>query len=263
MKHSEAEFIILGSGTCIPMANHGAAGIVIKIDDVYLLWDSGSGILQKLSQVGVDFHELRYLFYTHTHIDHIADLVPILQAITVSPLKKRTMPLHIYGPPHFSDFMETLAQAYGQWVTNPDFSVSVAELEQAQLDFDFGKISTAPMRHARSSIGYRLDLPNKVSLTYSGDTDYCEEIIALADHTDFLILECSFPDHRKMEGHLTPSLAAQIAAAVDCQHLILTHRYPVFENIDIEAICRKYYHGRISLAHDRMLFSLQPGEFES
>ena len=53
---------------------------------------------------------------------------------------------------------------------------------------------------------------NGKSIVYSGDTDYCPELIELADNCDLLILECSFPDDMKVEGHLTPSEAGKIAA---------------------------------------------------
>ena len=252
MKQNKTELIILGSGTCIPSKKRGPAGIIVKLNSEILLLDSGSGTLDKLALVGVDYRELKYLCYTHTHSDHTSDLIPILQAIKVSPQFKRTDSLYILGPPQFSSFLDKLAQAYGAWVINSDYEIIIRELNFEKIEFSFGKISTAPMKHSTSCIGYRIDTADNKSITYSGDTDYCEEIVSLAKNSDLLILECSVPDDQKMGGHLTPTLAATIAAESNCKHLILTHFYPVCEHVDIISICKKIYQGKITLAYDLM-----------
>ena len=257
MKLNNVELIILGSGTCIPSQKRGASGIILKINSENLLFDSGSGTLNKLVTVNVDYRKFKYLFYTHTHADHTADLIPIIQAIRVSPQFHRTETLYICGPPQFSNFIEKLSQAYGAWLMEPNFEIIIKELNHHQVEFPFGKISTAPMKHSNYSIDYRIDTEYNKSVTYSGDTDYCEEIITLATDCDVLILECSFPDEQKLEGHLTPTLAATIAAASNCRHLILTHFYPDCEDIDIISICRKIFHGKISLAYDLMHVVIQ------
>lgn len=246
------ELIILGSGTCIPTLKRGMPGIVIKINGEVIVLDSGSGSLHKLLQVGVDFRELKYLFYTHTHSDHTADLVPILQAMRVSPPFNRKDALFLLGPPQFSIFLHLLTQAFGEWLLEHEFEVVIKELTNDRLQFPFGMITTAPMNHGHPCIGYRIDTPNQKSITYSGDTDYCQEIVTLASNCDILILECSFPDDEKLDGHLTPTLAARIAVESNCKHLVLTHFYPACDSIHIISICQKIFTGKITLAHDLM-----------
>ncbi len=256
MKPNEIELIILGSGTCIPSADRGPAAIVVKIDSDILLFDSGSGTLNKLAIVGIDYKELNYLFYTHVHPDHTSDLIPILQAIRVSPEFQRSATLQIFGPLNFKNFVNQLAQAYGNWVIDSNYDIIIRELSQDQFNLTCAKISTRAMKHSKISIGYRIESINNKSIVYSGDTDYCEEIVELAQNCDLLILECSFPDDQKMDGHLTPTLAATIAAEANCKHLVLTHFYPIIEHIDIISICRKIYSGKISIAHDFKKFIL-------
>jgi ribonuclease BN (tRNA processing enzyme) len=94
------------------------------------------------------------------------------------------------------------------------------------------------------------------SLVYSGDTDYCGNIVRLGKEADLLILECSFPEERKKEGHLTPSLAGRIAREAQSKKLLLTHFYPVFQGHDIREECRKEYSGEILLAVDGMKVSV-------
>ena len=57
-------------------------------------------------------------------------------------------------------------------------------------------------------------------------------------------------DGRKVSGHLTPSECGRIAAAAGCDHLVLTHFYPVFKGYDIRRRVRRFYRGPLTLAKD-------------
>ena len=115
------EITILGSGCGIPSLVRSAPGILIKIKNHPLLFDSGAGTLVRLLKTGVNYKDLEYIFYTHLHSDHCADLVTLIQALWTTPNFKRTAPLYLFGPDGFSDFMESLEQAFGSWVTAPEF----------------------------------------------------------------------------------------------------------------------------------------------
>jgi ribonuclease BN (tRNA processing enzyme) len=111
------------------------------------------------------------------------------------------------------------------------------------------------MKHSEASIGFRVEAGGK-SLVYSGDTDYCANIVRLGQNADLLILECSFPDERKAEGHLTPAIAGRIAREASCKKLLLTHFYPVFQGHDIRKESRKEFSGEILLAEDGMKITI-------
>jgi ribonuclease BN (tRNA processing enzyme) len=246
------EVIILGTGVCIPTQERNPSGIFVHVGNTTLLLDSGSGTLSRLTKIGVDYRMLTALCYTHTHADHIIDLVPILQAITIAPLIARTTPLMLLGPIGFHTFLSHLAQAFGSWILKPERMQEIHEMEYGVMELGSCNIRTAPMQHDDAAIGYRIELPEGLVLTYSGDTDYCREIVALANNSDVLILECSTPDDQKCAGHLTPSLAAQIAAEANAKTLVLTHFYPECDDVEIESICRRTFHGDIYRAHDLM-----------
>jgi ribonuclease BN (tRNA processing enzyme) len=114
------------------------------------------------------------------------------------------------------------------------------------------KILSKPMAHMSESVGYRIELKNGKSIAVSGDTDYCENLIDLASGVDLLVLECSFPDEKKVEGHLTPTLAGKIASESGCKRLLLTHFYPICDQHDILQRCRQVFHGEVILAEDLM-----------
>jgi ribonuclease BN (tRNA processing enzyme) len=113
-------------------------------------------------------------------------------------------------------------------------------------------IFSKPMTHTPESIGYRIELADGKSIAVSGDTDYSETIVDLALEADLLVLECSFPEGKKVEGHLTPSLAGRIASESHCKRLLLTHLYPVCDSTDIVGQCKEVFKGEIILAEDLM-----------
>jgi len=253
------ELTILGSGCGIPSLQRGAPGHLIKINNEPLLFDSGSGTLLRLLNIGIDYKQLNHVFYTHTHSDHTADLIPLIQALRTTPNYKRKEKLHIYGPDGFANFLQILTQGFGLWLLEPNFPVEIHELNRDHLNFSNRSVKTIPVQHSQSAIAYRIESNAGNSIVYSGDTDYCPEIIELAKRTDILILECSFPDNRKLKGHLTPSEAAEIAAKAECEHLILTHLYPPVEDLEagIHSKCHKIFGGKISIAQDYMKLTFE------
>ena len=108
------------------------------------------------------------------------------------------------------------------------------------------------MAHIPESVGYRIGFKNGKSMAISGDTDYCQNIVDLGFQADLLVLECSFPDGQKVEGHLTPSLAGRIGSESKCKKLLLTHLYPACDEFDIVSQCRQTFSGEIIFGEDLM-----------
>ena len=115
------------------------------------------------------------------------------------------------------------------------------------------RIKTNPVIHSSTtkSIAYRIEYRNKV-FVYAGDVEYCNEVIDASKNADVLLLECSFPDNIKVEGHLTPSLAGKIAAKANVKTLILTHFYPEVLKTNIKEACNREFKGKIIIAKDKM-----------
>ncbi len=244
---------MLGTGTCIPSPYRAPAGIVIRSGECNLLFDSGSGTLMRLTKAGISYQKLYALCYTHTHPDHVIDLVPILQAFHIASPNQRKSPLLITGPDGFRDFMTQLADIFGSWMLAQSIPMNIYELMHGQLTLPCGILKTAPMEHSRPAIGYRLEIaPNGPVIVYSGDTDYCDEMVELAKWCDVLILECSTPNENKKTGHLTPAHAARIAAKSRAARLVLTHFYPEMDDVDIIGQCQGIFDGEIIPACDGM-----------
>jgi ribonuclease BN (tRNA processing enzyme) len=245
------ELIIIGSGTAALQPRRGPSGYVLKTGDQIFLLDGGTGTLLKCLEAGVSYKDIDKIFYTHLHPDHTIDLIPFLFSTRHTPGFARTKKLELHGPVGFKDFFNGLVGLYGKGLVEGDYEIEVVEMAQNNLSFERLKITTKLMKHSEGAIGYRFELNDKI-FVYSGDTDFCEGIIALAQNADVLLLECSFPDEMKVKGHLIPTEAGKIASRAEVDRLILTHLYPPCDEVDILEVCRREFDGEIKLAEDLM-----------
>ncbi len=246
------EIIIIGSGTGVPSLRRGAPGTVIRTGNRTLLLDSGSGTLRRLLEAGIECKEVDYLLYSHFHPDHTADLVPFLFASNYGSDGVRTRDLTIIGPVGMADFYDKLKEVYGQWIVPRGYSLSIQEISSEEVSWGDFSIRGFPLAHTEHSVGFRVTAERGKVVAYSGDTDYCSNLVALARDAAVLIVECSFPDDRKVEGHLTPSLAGRVAREAGCAKVVLTHLYPPCDGADIVGAVRREFAGDVVLGEDLM-----------
>jgi ribonuclease BN (tRNA processing enzyme) len=199
----------------------------MQIGSSRLLFDSGPGTMRRLLETGTSIFD----------ISHIK------------------IPLTVGGGRGFLDFYDRLKTAYGSWIELAPELLNTIEFDNKKSDrrqLENFTVETAPVAHNEESIAYRVTSADGSSAVYTGDTDHSETIIDLAKKTDLLICECALPDKLRVPGHLTPSLAGDLAARAEVRKLVLTHFYPECEKEDIEAECRKTYDGPLVLAEDLM-----------
>jgi ribonuclease BN (tRNA processing enzyme) len=243
--------VILGSGTGIPSSRRASPAALLISDTALVLIDSGSGTLRRLLDVGSTHLDLDVLLYTHIHPDHVSDLVPILFATKYSDLPRQKDLLCIGGP-GFRDYFDQLRAIYEPWIDPKSYRFIIEEISEGPLLCKDLKIFGKTMAHNPESVGYRIEMKDGKTIAISGDTDYCKNLVELAAGVDLLMVECSFPNGKKMDGHLTPSLAGRIAVESNCKKLLLSHLYPVCDQFDIVEQCRGAYKGEIILSEDLM-----------
>ncbi|NIP38420.1 MAG: MBL fold metallo-hydrolase [Candidatus Dadabacteria bacterium] len=248
------KIIILGSGTCIPNKNRGSSGYYIETSDNKILFDCGSGTTWKLEKTGISYTEISHIFISHIHPDHTADLIPLLFANKYPYNRKRTRKLQLWGPERFKDFYRSLNDIYNNWI-NPDL-LEVNEIHESRIEFSDFVLSSAPGLHSIDSLIYKIE-SNGRSVVYSGDTDYCEQIVSISKNADLLIAECSLTDDRKVKGHMTPKDIIRIAREATPKKVILTHLYPVCDEVDIIGQIKPHIKSEIVKAEDFMELDLQ------
>jgi len=251
------EITILGSGTCVPSLKRGAPGLILRIGEKVLLCDSGTGTLEKMLKIGITYLDLDLVLYTHTHPDHVADLVPLVFVCEYGYGKSpRRRDLPIIGGRGFKTYFVGIQETYGRWLQPDPFRINITEVYDDILDYNLFKVIVKPTNHLPESVGFRVESPDGKSIAISGDTDYCFNLVELARDVDVLIIESALPDEMRVKGHLTPSLAGRIGREAQCKKMVLTHLYPPCDNIDIAQQCRKEYQGELLIAEDLMCISL-------
>lgn len=208
-----------------------------------------------MTEAGLDYRRPRLLFFTHTHIDHTGDLAPLLFALKNTPNLPEDFGLTIFGPAGFKAYINALRSAQEPWLSDLPFRLEVQELANEMVSFGTWRVIARTVRHSRSALGFRVELEGH-AVAISGDTDYCPAVVELCRESNLAVLECSLPDEQKVNGHLTPTFAAQIAQEAGCRKIVLIHLYPQCDEIDVVAICKKAFTGEVVVAEDLMSFSI-------
>ncbi|MCK4236119.1 MAG: MBL fold metallo-hydrolase [Candidatus Krumholzibacteria bacterium] len=247
---------VLGSGTIIPSAERKPTALLIEAGQVAYLFDCGPGILQALEDTGFSFRSLNRVLFTHFHPDHTLGIGRLLAAINNDPASDKRQRLVFYGPCGLSDFIGRWNELYCSTTPGGD-CLELVEVGAGEVlrDGDVW-IRAVRVEHGdHEALAYRVDRRD-ASIVYTGDTAFTESLVELAKDTDLLVSECSFPDDRPAEGHLTPSDVGRLASRSRAGRVVLVHLYPVFEGSDPARSVKKHYGGPVIAARDGMTIDL-------
>lgn len=250
------EITFLGTGVAIPERGRVQSGLLVKLEEKPLLIDCGSGVLSRFSEVDIPYTEIDTVLLSHLHLDHVADLLPLIKA---NWLNGKTS-MRVYGPEGTEEWFSKLLDAYEYIFDEVD--VDVIELlpgkDFTPEGFDC-EISCTATLHSVPTLAYRVTSESG-EFVYSGDTEPCRDILDLAAEADLLIHECSFPPGVKVTNHTTPSTLAEILEEYNKEvgSLCLTHFYPDMKGHEKESIyrLRRYFEGDVILAEDLMKLEL-------
>jgi ribonuclease BN (tRNA processing enzyme) len=246
------KLVILGSGTIVPSPARSSSSYLVETSDATILMDMGIDVLRRITEIGVGIRDIDAVLLSHFHPDHSAGLVPYLFASKYAMGSVRDRDLTVIGGTGLSAFYDNLKTAYNGWIVPEQYALELVEaLPGEEHRVGDVNISFSLVSHNPESLAFRLEADG-VSLVYSGDTDWSEDLIALATDTDALILECSFPDDMKVPGHLTPTEAAELAEQAGVGTLILTHFYPPVETVNLDAVAASRFSGSLIIARDLM-----------
>ena len=162
------EVYVVGSGTGVPSLKRASPGIIVKTGDSIVLLDSGPGTLRQLLKLNIDFRDIGYLFYSHLHPDHTAELVPFLFASQYGSEEKRKKDLCIIGPVGIAEFYQKLKQAYGKWIVPQSYQLTMREITDGKMSFTDFTLQGFPLVHSDHSVGYRVESRKGKVVAYSG-----------------------------------------------------------------------------------------------
>ena len=217
---------LLGTGVGIPQPGRSQAAILME-NDLPLLFDCGAGTLLRLDQMGASLEAIDTVVLSHLHLDHVHDLLALANGRYLSGLPWLT----IYGPSGTREWFELLLSAY------PNLEKMEFEVQELRPMDSFSlkgfDIFAEEARHSVTALAYRLEGDDRV-IVYSGDTEPSARVAALADGSDLLIHECSFPEPFDVTNHTTPLKLGHVLRNQDLKRVVLTHLYPQAEGHEDE-----------------------------
>jgi ribonuclease BN (tRNA processing enzyme) len=102
------EITFLGIGVAITQKGRVQSGVLVGLEEKPLLIDCGSGVLSRFPDAGILHTNVDTVLLSHLHLDHVADLIPLLKA---NWLRGKT-DMRIYGPEGPKTGFQTVLGAY-------------------------------------------------------------------------------------------------------------------------------------------------------
>lgn len=213
-----------GGSTCIQL-NHN---IVI---------DAGTGLNQlSLAQM----HQVRHVFLTHSHMDHIAALPTFLS----NQYGSEHLPVTVYAQPHTLEklknniFNGDIWPELSSMTEGPEAILTFKEIHPGEcIKLEGMEIKAFAVEHSVPTVGYSVKNQGK-HFVFPADTiagtQLTEQLNRLG-HIDTLMLECAFPDEllqvAEKTKHMTPSLLESALKSLEQQpvELWVTHLKPSYE----------------------------------
>jgi ribonuclease BN (tRNA processing enzyme) len=219
---------VLGSGGSAVSSKRACPSFLV---DDSILFDLGPGSLRSLRISRIPLEKLSKVFISHTHADHVSDLVPFLWAAQIDG---RQSPLELFGPPGFK---EVFQQSLKCTSTKDDFFKFPLTVSEIGFGDRVDNVSTCRTAHAIPTLAFRVDL-NRKSFCYSADTAYCTALVELAQGVDLLIHEATFLRDQlpiaELTGHSTGEMAGRAAREAHAKGLVLFHIPPPNESRENE-----------------------------
>jgi len=188
-----------------------------------VLIDCGATSLPALRRLGLNPGNVGAVFVSHLHGDHFGGL-PFL--ILDGQFSQRSLPLTVAGPPgtsqRLSEAMEVMFP--GSTSTPRKFQVDVVELSPgsparvAGIDVEAWEVvhpSGAP------PLGLRLGVDGR-TISYTGDTAWTDNLIALAAGADLFIAEAYYRD-KAVPYHLRLADLIEHRNGLGAKRVVLTH----------------------------------------
>jgi ribonuclease BN (tRNA processing enzyme) len=225
---------IAGSGDAFGSGGRFNTCFYLETAKGVLLVDCGASALIALKAIGLDASRVDAIVLSHLHGDHFGALPFLL--LDAQFLAGRDRPLLLAGPPgtrkRIAEAQEMFFPRSSRNKWRFDWDVQEIELQRATdivghsvITAEVVHYSGAPSTAVRVSDGERI-------FAYSGDTQWTDALIPIADGADLFIVEC-YAYSGDPPGHLTWGTLRPRLKELRAKRIMLTHMNPtMLERVD-------------------------------
>lgn len=226
---------MLGTGSAM-VTNCYNTCFTISNEDGHLLVDAGGGntILVNLKKANIQINELKAMFISHTHSDHILGAPWVIRAVaTLIANGKYSNTFTIYGEKSVLDALKTICNIVlkKQFLNMFGHEIIFCEVSDGDIlnilgsNFTFFDINSSKLLQ----FGFKIDLPSKKTLCFLGDEPYKKSLKIHSENVDYLLHEafCLYKDKDIFKPyekhHATVKDACINAKNLNAKSLILYH----------------------------------------
>ena len=226
---------ILGTGNATVTECYNTC-FVISDDDRHFMVDGGGGntILHQLKAAGLNWMDMRDIFVTHKHINHLLGIIWMMRMILQNMNRgKYEGEATIYGHEEVIRILkemagEVLSAKEMKYIDDRLHMVVVEDGEEREI---IGKKVTFFDIHSTKAkqFGFTMNLKNGKKFTFLGDEPYQEHEEVYAKDADWLLHEafCLYADRDKYKPyekhHTTVKEACENGEKLGAKNLILYH----------------------------------------
>jgi len=181
--------------------------------------DPGAGAVARANQRRVNIMKTNAVLVSHCHPDHYTDAEVLIEAMTKGMTRKRG----------------TLAANKSVILGNEELGPAVSNYHRAMTENEFvlspgdrfkignDSVEALPTRHSdHQGVGFKF-FTDKGIITYTGDTEYFEEMPDRYTDSSLLILNVLRPRGQGLRWHMCSDDAVKILDEVKPETAILTH----------------------------------------
>ena len=253
-------YITIGSGSAVPQRERSAPCHLVCTSDHNIVIDLGPGSIWGLIRQGnIGLSDIDLILFTHLHMDHCADLAPLLFAFRSKDLV-RSSPLYIFGPEGLLEYYSKLQLVWENRVDPAGFELVMKEWGEAVSPWNFFNINAAPTLHSLTNLAWRIDpgIPGECAIVITGDGQPTRELVELGSSADHvLVAESAACPGELLEGHMNPAQAGELASVCRSKKLILNHINPGAGTQEILKEAMAYYEGEVIVAQDGMMIDIK------
>lgn len=256
---------MLGTGNALVTECYNTC-FVIEDDRQYFMVDGGGGsaILRQLKHAGFDWMDMRHIFVTHKHVDHLLGVIWMVRMICqFMNHGEYRGEAYIYSHKEILEFVHDMAEKLllkkeTRFIDNRLHLVEIHDGETLKIighDITFFDILSTKAKQ----YGFCMEINNGKKLVCCGDEPYndCEE--KYAKNSEWLLHEafCLFSERDIFDPyekhHSTVKDACELAEKLGIKNLLLYHTED--KNLAIRKRLYKeegsrYYHGNLFIPDD-------------
>jgi len=215
---------IVGCGDAFGNGGQMNTCFLVKSSALTFLIDCGATTLPAMKKQGFDTDDIDAIMLSHFHGDHFGGLPFFL--LEAAKVRHRKKTLTIICPPEgkqrLTDAMQALYPSSMSIDKELDLRFIIYEARKT-LTFRHIRLTAFGVKHSPAARphGLRVEVDG-CTISYSGDTQWTDELLPIAENADLFICECNFYTQH-IPGHLDYRTLNAKLPLLGYKRIVLTH----------------------------------------